>query len=81
LDGPVAAIRGVRLLHVGGSSGTLRAPRQGKGGRQMDADACAALADPRPSFGDYLLAGPPWPDELVEPINDRARDTGRAVEL
>jgi hypothetical protein len=47
----------------------------------MDADAYAAPDDPRASFGDYLLSGAPWPDELVEPINDRARDTGRAVEL
>ena len=47
----------------------------------LSADAYAALARPRPSFSDYLLSGPAWPDDLVELINDRARDTGRAVDL
>jgi prevent-host-death family protein len=47
----------------------------------LSADAYAALAHPRPSFADYLLSGPAWPDDLVELINDRARDTGRAVDL
>jgi len=47
----------------------------------LSADAYAALTTPRPSFTDYLLSGPAWPDDLVERINDRARDTGRDVEL
>jgi prevent-host-death family protein len=47
----------------------------------LSADAYAALAHPRSSFADYLLSGPVWPDDLVESINDRSRDTGRAVEL
>ena len=47
----------------------------------LSADAYAALTMQRPSFTDYLLSGPPWPDDLVELINDRARDTGRDVEL
>ena len=47
----------------------------------LSADAYAALAHPRPSFADYLLSGPAWPDDLVELINDRGRDAGRAVEL
>jgi len=47
----------------------------------LSADAYAALAQPRPSFTDYLLSGPAWPDDLIEVINDRARDTGRAVDL
>jgi prevent-host-death family protein len=47
----------------------------------LSADAYAALAQPRPSLIDYLLSDPAWPDDLVELVNDRARDTGRAVEL
>jgi prevent-host-death family protein len=43
--------------------------------------AYAALAQPRPSITDYLLSGPAWPDDLVELVNDRARDAGRAVGL
>jgi prevent-host-death family protein len=47
----------------------------------LSADAYAALTRPRPSLTDYLLSGPPWPDDLVDLINDRARDTGRDPEL
>jgi len=47
----------------------------------LSAEAYAALAHPRPLLADYLLSGPVWPDDLVELINDRARDTGRAVDL
>ena len=47
----------------------------------LSADAYAALTTPRLSLTDYLLSGPPWPDDMVELINDRARDTGRDVEL
>ncbi len=47
----------------------------------LSADAYAALTAPRPSFTGYLLSGPAWPDDLVELINDRARDSGRDVEI
>ncbi len=47
----------------------------------LSADAYAALTTPRPSFTDYLLSGRAWPVDLVERINDRARDTGRDVEI
>jgi prevent-host-death family protein len=47
----------------------------------LSADAYAALARPRPSFSDYLLSGPAWPDDLIELINNRARDTGSARDL
>ncbi len=47
----------------------------------LSAEAYAALIQPRPSLTDYLLSGPAWPDDLVDLINDRARDTGRAVDL
>ena len=47
----------------------------------LSADAYAALTTPRRSFTEYLLSGPAWPDDMVELINDRARDTGRDVEL
>lgn len=43
----------------------------------LSADAYVALTRPRPSLTDYLLSGPSWPDDLVDLINDRARDTGR----
>ena len=47
----------------------------------LSADAYAALTKPRPSFTDFLLSGPVWPDDLVELINDRARDAGRDIKL
>ena len=40
-----------------------------------------ALLAPRPSFADFLLSGTPWPDDVVEAINDRSSDTGRDIEL
>jgi hypothetical protein len=47
----------------------------------LSADAYIALITPRPSLTDYLLSGPVWSDELVDQVNDRARDTGRDIEL
>ena len=47
----------------------------------LSADAYTALTTPRPSLTEYLLSEPAWPDDMVELINDRARDTGRDVEL
>lgn len=35
----------------------------------------------RPSLLDYLLAGPKLEDDAIAVINDRSRDTGRAVDL
>jgi len=35
----------------------------------------------RPSLVDYLLTGPTLDDEAVALINDRSRDTGRAIDL
>ena len=39
------------------------------------------LTQPVPSFTEFLLSGPDWPDELVEAVNDRAPDTGRPIDL
>ncbi len=40
-----------------------------------------ALTKPRPSFVDFLLTDAtgekPWPDDVVDAINDRSPDTGR----
>ena len=38
-----------------------------------------ALIRPRMSLTDFLLAEEPWPDDVVDVINDRSRDTGRDV--
>jgi len=35
------------------------------------------LLKPRMPFNDFLLADDPWPDDVVNAINDRAKDTGR----
>jgi hypothetical protein len=47
----------------------------------LSEEAYDALTAQRPSLVDHILDGPPWPDDLVEHINDRARDSGRDVEL
>lgn len=41
----------------------------------------ARLVSRRRSIVDYILEGEPWPDDLVEAINARSRDTGRDVAL
>jgi prevent-host-death family protein len=39
-----------------------------------------ALVRPPRSFVDFLLGdADPWPDDVVETINDRSRDTGRDI--
>ena len=38
-----------------------------------------ALVKPRMSFADFLLSDTPWPDDVVDAINDRSKDTGRDV--
>ena len=37
------------------------------------------LTSPRPSIVDHILEGAPWPEDVVEAINARSRDTGRDV--
>jgi prevent-host-death family protein len=39
------------------------------------------LAAKQPSLVDYLLGGPRFDDKTVAAINDRPKDTGRAIEL
>jgi prevent-host-death family protein len=39
----------------------------------------ARLSTPRPSLVDHILAGTPWPDDVVDAINTRSRDPGRDV--
>ncbi len=42
-----------------------------------------ALIKPRMSFVDFLLSqapdAEPWPDDVVDAINDRSTDTGRDI--
>ncbi|MGH7041041.1 MAG: type II toxin-antitoxin system Phd/YefM family antitoxin [Acetobacteraceae bacterium] len=47
----------------------------------VSAEAYARLVPPRKSFVEYLLSGPEWPDDMVEAVNNRSRDTGRDVDL
>lgn len=39
----------------------------------------ARLTFSRRSIVDHILEGPPWPDDVVDAINERSRDTGRDV--
>jgi prevent-host-death family protein len=39
------------------------------------------LTSKRPSIVDHILAGDPWPDDLVEAINDRPRGRDRDIDL
>jgi prevent-host-death family protein len=44
-----------------------------------------SLVKPKLSFVDFLLAEAPgqgpWPDDVVEAINDRSTDTGRDIDF
>ena len=39
----------------------------------------ANLTSLRRSIVDHILSAPPWPDDVVDVINDRVRDTGRDI--
>jgi prevent-host-death family protein len=39
------------------------------------------LTSKRPSLVDHILGGDPWPDDLVDSINERANDFVRDIEL
>jgi len=52
----------------------------------LSAEAYAALAKiepakPKMSFTEFLLSGPVWPDDVIDAINDRSKDTGRDIEF
>jgi prevent-host-death family protein len=34
------------------------------------------LVQSKPSFVEFLLSGPPWPDDVLDAIDDRQRDAG-----
>ena len=42
-------------------------------------DEFARLTSPRPSIVDHILEGAAWPDDVVDAIDARSRDTGRDV--
>ena len=39
------------------------------------------LTSRRPSIVDYILAGEPWPDDLVDAINDRPHGPDRQIDF
>jgi prevent-host-death family protein len=39
------------------------------------------LTSSQPSIVDHILAGEPWPDDLVEAINDRPRNPDRDIDF
>lgn len=47
----------------------------------VSAETYARLVPPRMPFAEYLLSGPEWPDDMVEAVNNRSRDTGRDIEF
>ncbi len=44
-------------------------------------DDFAKFTSERPSLVDFILDGPPWPDDMVDAINDRSPDPGRDIDL
>jgi prevent-host-death family protein len=64
-----------RALREGPQTVTLRGERAAV---VLSAQAYDALVAERPSLVDHLLADPPWPDDLVEAVNMRAKKPSRA---
>jgi prevent-host-death family protein len=64
-----------RALREGPQTVTLRGERAAV---VLSAQAYDALVADRPTLVDHLLADPPWPDDLVETVNIRAKKPSRA---
>jgi prevent-host-death family protein len=47
----------------------------------LSAAEYARLTSSKRSIVDDILDGAPWPDDLVDAVNNRPRDTGRPVDL
>jgi prevent-host-death family protein len=47
----------------------------------LSAAAYEKLIQTKPSFVEFLLSGPRWPDDVLDAIDDRQRDTGRDIEF
>ena len=47
----------------------------------LSADAYAALVSKKRSFTEFLLSGPPWPDDVLDAIDDRPRDVARDLDF
>jgi prevent-host-death family protein len=45
----------------------------------LSAAAYEKLIQDKPSFAEFLLSGPRWPDDVLDAIDDRQRDTGRDI--
>jgi prevent-host-death family protein len=43
----------------------------------LSAEDYDQLAAEHPSLVDYLMSGPPWPDDLVEAVNARVKRPSR----
>ena len=41
----------------------------------------ARLTSGQPSLVEHILSGGAWPDDVVDVINERSRDTGRDIAL
>lgn len=63
-----------RARHEGPQVVTLRGERAAV---VLSAETYDQLTADRPSLVDHLLAGPPWPDDLVEAVNTRAKQPSR----
>jgi prevent-host-death family protein len=47
----------------------------------LSEEAYRRLTSQRPTIVDHILDGAPWPDDLVDAINDRPRGPDRAVDF
>ena len=70
------------LVRRAGTEGTQTVTVHGKGNVVvLSNEDYIALVNKKPSFTKFLLTGEPWPDDVINAINDRPRDVPREVEF
>jgi prevent-host-death family protein len=47
----------------------------------LSVDQYRKLAAKRPSLVEYLMSGPKFDDDIIDEINNRAKDTGPEIDL
>ncbi len=67
-----------RAIHDGPQHVTVRGE---PGVVVLSETAYARLAPGKRSLVDHILDGPPWPDDVVDAINDRRSDDDRNIDF
>ena len=67
-------------VRADGYMATVDKPMLAKPGK-LSALEYDQLIKPRMAFNEFLLSTPGWPDDVIDTINDRSKDTGRDIDF